>query len=166
MAQFLIYISSALVRRHVAWPEKSLPFVELAVVSTGFPSYEVALELQPDEAAKLRLLGADTPAHLLALIEAAPGSFERYFGSRAEEVREKLRAIVPLHQRVQPTGPPGQLGALLNPSPRDIPTLNVDIAERDRLFDKVQKLKDEHAPASQLEAAERELELFFENSRT
>jgi hypothetical protein len=130
------------------------------------PSYISALPIRGGEAEKLRGLGADTPQQLLAQISAAPDAFARYLGPEAaQRIERALRAMLPVGQPTEPISPPGPLGVPLGPGPRGLPKPAVDLARRDELFNQIQRLKANHAPTHQIEAAERALENLFEKAR-
>lgn len=129
------------------------------------PSFISALHIGPQEAAKVRALGADTPQQLLAQIKAAPDAFTRYLGPEsAQRIERALREMVPKDQSTDPIAPPGPLGVPLGPPPAKLPASKIDRERRDELFDRIQRLKAEHAPRHQVEAAERDLEELFERS--
>lgn len=136
------------------------------MAGSGSPAYISALNVGPDEAAKLRGLGADTPQQLLAQIKAAPAAFARYLGAEtAQRIEQRLRQIVPLDQPTEPVFQPGQLGVPLDRSPPDQPLPTVDLVRRDELFDLIQRLKVSRAPSQQIAAAEEELDALFEHSQ-
>jgi hypothetical protein len=129
------------------------------------PDYLSDLPLRVDEVEKLRGLGAESPQQLLAQIRAAPDAFARFLGAEAaRRIERALRAIV-LDQPTEPVSPPGPLGVPLGPGPQGLPEPKMDLARRDELFDLIQRLKAGHAPAHQIEAAERALEELFERAR-
>ena len=131
------------------------------------PGFISALHIDPEDAEKIRELGVDTPEQLLAQIMAAPEAFARYLGAApAKRVEQALRDMVSSDEPTDPVSPPGHLGVPLSaPPPVDLPTPKFDIGRRDELFDQIQRLKAAHAPAQQIEAAERALEELFERSR-
>jgi hypothetical protein len=135
------------------------------MAGSGPPTYISALQIGPEEAAKLRALGADTPQQLLAQIRAAPAAFTRYLGTEtARRIERALSAMVPSDEPTEPIPPPGQLGVPLGPAPSNVADSKVDLARRDELFNRIQRLKAEHAPAHQVEAAERALDDLFQRS--
>lgn len=130
------------------------------------PTYISMLDVRPEETAKLRQLGADTPQQLLAQIEAGWAAFVRYVGMEtAQRVERALREMVTPDHPTHPVVGPGQLGVPLEAGPTDIPAPKVDLARRNELFDLIQRLKAERAPIQQVESAERELDALFERSR-
>lgn len=130
------------------------------------PGFVSALHIDPEDAEKIRELGADTPEQLLAQIRAAPEAFARYLGAApAKRVERALRDMVSSDEPTAPISPPGHLGVPLSTPPKNLPTPKFDLARRDELFDQIQRLKATDAPAQQIEAAERALEELFERSR-
>jgi hypothetical protein len=128
--------------------------------------YLSALTINPEEADKLRGLGIDSPEQLLAQIRAAPEAFSRYLGAdAARRIEQALRAMVPPSQSTDPVSPPGPLGVLLGPAPSKLPASKIDLERRDELFERIKRLKVEHAHSRELEAAERALEELLEGSQ-
>ena len=125
------------------------------------PTFLSALPITPDETEKLRGLGIDSPQHLLAMINAAPETFTRFFGAEATgRLKEALRKIVPADASTDRVAPPGALGVPLDTPPLEV-TSKVDLARRDALFDRLQQLKAGRASPREIEDAERALDAFF-----
>jgi hypothetical protein len=129
------------------------------------PTFLSALPITPVETEKLRSLGVDSPQHLLAMINAAPDAFARFFGAEATgRLAEALRKVVPADVPTDHVEPPGALGVPLGTPPQEL-TSPVDTARRDALFDRLQQLKASHASPGEIEDAERALDAFFAASR-
>jgi hypothetical protein len=94
------------------------------------------LPLSEEEKGQLRSLGADSPAALLALIDAARESFERFFGlEKTDSLRRTLQGIMASGEHL-PSGPVPKyaLGAMLEPLP-NIPVHSCfNTAVRDQLY--------------------------------
>jgi hypothetical protein len=130
------------------------------------PNYISALPIGAEEASKLRGLGAESAEQLLAQIRAAPDAFVRYLGPEAaQRIVRALQSMVPPDQATEPVSPPGHLGVPLTSPPLELGRPRFDLARRDELFNLIQRLKAEHAPLRQIEAAERALEELFEQAR-
>lgn len=107
--------------------------------------YLEELPLSPEVKAKVADLGATSAAALLGMVRASPKSFENYLGrTHARELRDVLETSISARERaVLDADLPSfrATGALVD---RHVPTLPppaYDIAERDRLFERLQSLR-------------------------
>jgi hypothetical protein len=129
------------------------------------PTFLSALPIKPEEAEKLRGLGVDSPEHLLALINAAPDAFVHFFGTEPTGRLEKaLREIVPPDVSTDRASPPGVLGVPLDTPPKELAAKGLDLARRDALFNRLQRLKANRASPGEIEDAEQALDQFFAES--
>jgi len=100
--------------------------------------------LQEEVKAKLRSLGADSPAGLLASLDAAGGAAPKFLGKATlKRVRKILNSRMSTRERQALLTPAQRVyfGAQLQrPAPKIRPP-NFNIAERDQLFDRLQSLR-------------------------
>jgi hypothetical protein len=101
-----------------------------------------ALPISVADKKKLRILGADSPAALYSLIEAAPTAFESFMGGAARVVRERLQHLVSATESARATCDTTEfpLGAELSQPPR-LREPPYDVVLRDRLFSELQDLR-------------------------
>jgi len=105
------------------------------------PDFIDHLEISAAEKDKLRQLGADTPASLLSLIEAAPGAFETFLGHASGHIRDTLLDMVPNAFQLQAIEKKSfPLGSILS-APPVIKPLPFNIGLRDQLFNEWQTLQ-------------------------
>lgn len=125
------------------------------------------LPLQEEVKAKLRSLGADSPAGLLASLDAAGGAAVQFLGKATlKRVRGILKPRLSARERQALVTPVQRVyfGAQLQrPTPKIQPP-NFNIAERDKLFDRLQSLRSRlrgggTSPAVQTEVEELESRL-------
>lgn len=130
-----------------------------------FENYLEDLPPSLEEKAKIDKLGAPSPAALLAMIQAAPEAFDRYLGGeRAQALAEALRRLISESERALLDVPVRQFpatGAIIGRKAPLLRSPRYDIAERDRLFEQLQYLRQQKdsSPAAKRRIAELEEKL-------
>jgi hypothetical protein len=123
------------------------------------------LSLSSKEKEKIAKLGVSNAAALLAMIQAAPKEFERYFGSeRSLEIAMALRKMISASERAVLDAPVRKsyaTGAIIGQKAPKIQPPKYNVAERDFLFKKLQELrqKNDASPATRLTIDELEQKL-------
>lgn len=126
---------------------------------TKMPDFIDEMPLAEADKRKLHSLGARSPVELLALLNAGAEASRNFLG---QTVLNKARDMAEAHLSDQERKlllrpvPAFQLGANTLPSPRSVLAPGYDIAERDRLFTRMQALKS-HAGISAQSAALKEI---------
>lgn len=109
-------------------------------------NYLDQLALTDEEREKIRSLAATTPAALLSLIQASSVSFSRFFGpQRTQQLIARLKPLLSAEDRerlAQPARsyPIQETRFVESPAPV-LPSPDFDIEERDRLFDRLRRLR-------------------------
>ncbi len=114
------------------------------------------LSLTDDERGKLAELGATHPEQLLDAIAASRGAFESWFGAdRTARLEDNLnRLIGPSREAVAPPFEIPSFGVPLSREPAaTLPDPGYDVAERDRLYARLEALR-HRASLTDAEAAE------------
>ena len=110
-----------------------------------YDNYLEDLPLSAEEKAGVASLGASNAAALLAMIRAAPEAFENYLGSdRTQELAVALEALISEHERAVLDSPVRWFpatGAIIGKKAPVLGPTRYDIAERDRLFEQLQRLR-------------------------
>jgi hypothetical protein len=130
------------------------------------------LPLTAEEREKIAALGVPNPVALLEMVQAAPGSFEAWFGrDRTRELRAMLERSVPQQERVDletslPRFP--SFGAIVDRKSPVLRSPDYDLATRDHLFEQLQRLrqKGDSSPETkrQIEQLERSLNTLLEKA--
>lgn len=123
------------------------------------------LPLSFEEKTKIASLCAPNPAALLSMIQAAPEAFDRYLGrDRARELAAALRHVISESERAVLDAPVREFratGAIIDQKAPLLRPPKYDIAERDFLFDELQRLRQQKdsSPATKRRIAELEQRL-------
>jgi hypothetical protein len=123
------------------------------------------LPLTAEEREKIAALGVPNPVALLEMVQAAPGSFETWFGrNRARELTALLEGSVSPQERIPLKASPPKfptLGAILDRKNPALRAPDYDLATRDRLFDQLQRLrqKGDSSPETKRQIAQLEQSL-------
>lgn len=108
-------------------------------------NYLENLPLSAEEKAKVASLGAPSAAALLAMVRASPEAFDSYLGSdRARELAAALEASISEHERAVVDAPVPWFpatGAIIGKKAPLLRPPRYDVAERDRLFEQLQRLQ-------------------------
>ncbi len=123
------------------------------------------LPLTAEERKKIAALGVPNEVALLEMIQAAPGSFETWFGrDRAWELTALLERSASPQERVPletslPRFP--SFGAILDRKSPGLRAPDYDLATRDRLFEQLQRLrqKGDSSPETKRQIAQLEQSL-------
>lgn len=129
------------------------------------------LPLTAEEREKIGALGVSSAAAFLAMIRAAPGALEPFFGAdRTRELKDLLERSLSAKERGVLEAPPLRFpisGAVLDRNPPILRTPDYDIETRDRLFEELQSLrrKGDSSPDTKRQIAqlERSLNALLEN---
>jgi hypothetical protein len=103
------------------------------------------LPLSAEEKAKVANLGAPSAAALLAMMRASPEAFDSYLESDlARELAAALEALISEHERAVLEAPAQWFpatGAIIGKKAPLLRPPRYDVAERDRLFEQLQRLR-------------------------
>jgi hypothetical protein len=130
-----------------------------------YDNYLEDLPLSCEEKTKIARLGASNPAALLAMMQAAPEAFDRYLGSdRAQALASALKHLISEAEQAVLDAPAQRFcatGAIIDHEAPGLQPPRYDVAERDRLFDQLQRLRqqDDSSPATKRRIAELEQRL-------
>jgi len=109
------------------------------------------LPLSLEEKKKIVSLGASNAAALLAMMQAAPEVFDRYLGTDcARELAAALEHMISESERAVIEAPVRQFhatGAIVDQKAPLLRLPKYEIAERDRLFDQLQRLRQQANPS-------------------
>jgi hypothetical protein len=117
-------------------------------------NYLDKLPISADEKAKLRPLGAPTPAALLGLIQASPEQFGRFFGpQRTGQLVRLLTSVLTEGERKSLSQPVPRY-AIQSPaysvsSAPTLPPTPYDLEQRDRLFEHLRQLRADTHPSKE-----------------
>ena len=129
------------------------------------------LPLTAEERERIDALGVPDATALLAMIRAAPGEFQSFFGpDRTREIAALLERSLPAKELGVLEGSPPRFpisGAILDRKPPVLRSPNYDVETRDRLFEELQSLrrKGDSSPDTKRQIAqlERSLNALLEN---
>ena len=106
------------------------------------------LPLSEDDRNKLLTLAAPTPAALLGLIQANPPGFRQFFGeASSDRLVSQLEQMLDAQQRLLLQAPVQRrpaLGAVISRRAPALKAPSYDLAERDCLFEELQKLRQQN----------------------
>lgn len=125
-------------------------------------NYLENLPLSDEEKAKIAALGATSAAALLAMMRAAPEAFNHYLGSDfSQELAAALEASISDRERAILNSAPQKFnatGAIIGKEPPEINSPPYDIAERERLFNQLQSLRQQYDSSPETKRRIAELE--------
>lgn len=129
-----------------------------------YDDYLEDLPFSREEKTKIANLGAPNAAALLAMIQAAPEVFDCYLGRDSRALVRTLRHMISESERAVLDAPVQRFhatGAVVDQKPPVLQPPQYDIAERDRLFDQLQHLRQQgdSLPATKQRIAELERQL-------